>query len=124
MATHGPGTVTPCHRSPEAPVNTVIARHRLRILIVEDHRDAADTLAILLNLWGHEVRVAYDGHAGLQAAREWVPDCLISDISMPGMDGYELARQVRQDEAIGSTKLIALSAFSDAEHARKVLEAG
>lgn len=95
----------------------------LRILIVDDNRDAADSLATLVELWGHEPQVAYDGHAGLAAACEQHPDCLILDINMPRMDGYTLARLVRQRGPAGA-KLVALSANSDPAHVRRAAEAG
>lgn len=105
----------------------------LRILIVDDNEDAADSLATLLELrapaTGHgssryDVRVAYNGVAGLRAAREFTPDCLISDIGMPGMDGYSLARAVRGEPELAGVKLVALSAYSDPEHVRRTGEAG
>lgn len=106
----------------------------LRVLIVDDNRDAADTLAVLLELrppatgFGSGgrlvVRIAYDGLEGLRVAREFVPDCLVSDIRMPGLDGYALARTIRNEPALAGTKLVALSAFADAEHERRAAEAG
>jgi two-component system OmpR family response regulator len=96
----------------------------LRLLVVDDNRDVADSFALLLGMWGHEVRVAYDGASGLAAAREWHPDCLISDISMPRMDGYEVARAVRSDPTLSDTKLVAVSAFSDHRHVARMKEVG
>ncbi|VTR92984.1 multi-sensor hybrid histidine kinase : Chemotaxis protein CheY OS=Burkholderia glathei GN=BG61_10730 PE=4 SV=1: Response_reg [Gemmata massiliana] len=96
----------------------------LRVLVVDDNRDAADTLAMLLELRRYEVRAAYNGTHGLRVAREWVPDCVISDIQMPELDGYALARAVRADPTLAETKLVALSAFSDAGHARRAADAG
>jgi two-component system, OmpR family, response regulator len=96
----------------------------LRIVIVDDNRDAADSLAFLLELYDYAVEVAYDGPTGLRVTQEFVPDCLISDISMPGLDGYGLAQRVRADPALGGVKLVALSAYSDDEHTRKATEAG
>jgi len=104
-------------------------------LIVDDNRDAADSLALLLNLPNttpanpkpdcrFDVRVAYDGLDGLKAAREFAPDCVVSDIKMPGLDGYALARAVRSDPALAGAKLVALSAFTDPEHVRRATEAG
>jgi len=107
----------------------------MRVLIVDDNHDAADTLAVLLELRTHagashlaqgryEVRVAYDGIDGLRVAREFVPDCVVSDIRMPRLDGYGLARALRSEPALASVKLVALSAFTDAEHTRRATEAG
>jgi two-component system OmpR family response regulator len=119
--------------SPGSVVNTINARSALRILIVDDNRDAADSLATLIELGApgssrseirYEVRVAYDGAEGLRVAREFLPDCLVSDIRMPGLDGYALARAVRGEPALAGVKLVALSAYSDAEHVRCATEAG
>lgn len=96
----------------------------LRVLIVDDNEDAADSLATLLELYHYTVRVAYDGAAGLRAARECAPDCLISDINMPGLDGFALARAVRADPNLSGVKLLAMSAYSGDEHIRRVTEAG
>ena len=63
-----------------------------RLLVVDDNRDAADSLAVLLRLQGHEVRVAHDGPAALELAASFRPDVAFLDIGMPGMDGYEVAR--------------------------------
>jgi len=90
-----------------------------RILVVDDNIDAADAVAVLLQIEGHEVRTAHTGHAALLEARAWGPDALVLDIGLPDMDGYELARQV---VALGMTPpplLIALSGHSMADDARR-----
>ena len=69
---------------------------RRKVLVIEDSRDSADSLRMLLELLGHEVRVAYSGLVGLKAANEWLPDVVISDIGLPGMDGYALASELRR----------------------------
>ena len=66
-------------------------RERRRILVVEDNRDAADTLRMLLEMSGHEVRVAYTGPDGVRMAEEWRPAVVLSDIGLPGLDGFGLA---------------------------------
>lgn len=96
----------------------------LRVLIVDDNHDVADSLAQLLELYHYEPRVAYDGLEGLRVAREWIPDCLVSDIRMPGLDGYELARAVRADPALAGMRLVAHTANSGAAHERLAGEAG
>ena len=70
-----------------------------RVLVVDDNVDAAETLAELLDLWGCEVRVAHDGLAALDTAVDYHPDIVFLDIGLPGMDGYEVARHIRQREA-------------------------
>ena len=99
-------------------------KHSLRVLVVDDNQDAADTLAVLLSLWGYDCRVNYDGASALQMARDYRPHCLLLDISMPGMDGYTVARQIRQQPELGSVKLVALTAYSDEKHAQRIQEAG
>ena len=96
----------------------------LHVLVVDDNRDAADSLCMLLRLWGYECRAAYDGAAGLQAACDYQPDCLLLDIAMPGLDGYTLARRVRAQPSLVRAKLIALTAYSDETHVRRSQEAG
>lgn len=100
------------------------AHDALRVLIVDDNQDAADSLASLLEVYNHVVQVAYDGEAALSIAQSFGPDCLFADIRMPGIDGYDLARHVRQIPTLESVKLIAMSAFSDDDHVRKATEAG
>jgi CheY-like chemotaxis protein len=96
----------------------------MRILIVDDNRDAADSLACLLELHHFDVRVAYDGTVGQEIAHSFAPDCMLTDISMPGVDGYELARRFRADPALAGVKLVALSAMSNEEHVQKATAAG
>lgn len=96
----------------------------LHVLVVDDNRDAADSLSFLLDLWGYDSRVAYDGQSGLEDVQKYRPDCLILDIEMPGLDGYALAQQVRQQAGPEEVKLVALTAYSDEAHVRKAREAG
>ena len=70
-----------------------------RLLVVDDNQDAAVSLAMLLRLQGHEVRVAHDGPAALEMAKAYPPDVVFLDIGMPGMDGYEVARRLRSSPA-------------------------
>ena len=70
--------------------------HSFRVLIVEDNRDGADTLAALLQTYGFEVRVAYTGPDGLQAALDDPPDAVVCDINLPGLDGLTIARRLRE----------------------------
>src|SRR5262245_11770889 len=96
----------------------------LRILVVDDNRDAADMLCVLLRMWGHDCRAAYDGERGLAAARDFLPECLVLDASMPRMDGFTLARRVRAEPDLADATLVLLSAYSDDAHARRAREAG
>lgn len=105
-------------------MNPTPARPTVRVLIVDDNHDGADSLAALLDLFHFDVRVAYDGITGLRTVREYIPDCLIADIKMPGLDGYALARAVKADPALAGVKLVAMSAFADERHRRLAAEAG
>jgi two-component system, OmpR family, response regulator len=96
----------------------------LRVLIVDDNRDAANTLALLIGLWGYETQTAYDGKTGLEKARGFCPDCIVLDIAMPDFDGCTVARRVRQHPALGRIKLIAMTAFSSDEQCRRIRAAG
>src|SRR4051794_24550182 len=84
-------------RISEVGVDMTTGKGRMpRVLIVEDNRDSARTLAILLELWGHIVALAYDGPTALEVARGSHPDVVLLDIGLPGIDGYEVARRLRQ----------------------------
>jgi CheY-like chemotaxis protein len=100
------------------------AERVLHVLVVDDNRDAADTLGVLLQLWGFDHRITYDGAVALETASVYRPDCLVTDLALPGMDGCALARRIRQQPGLEKIKLVALTAFSDEFHARRVKEAG
>src|SRR5215211_313987 len=91
-------------------------RAALHVLVVDDNKDAADSLALLLQLWGYVVRVAYDGSSGLRAALAYQPDCLFLDVGLPDLDGCTLARQLRAQSGLGRAKFVALTAYSDEEN--------
>ncbi|WP_437923623.1 PAS domain S-box protein [Sorangium sp. So ce291] len=117
-----------------APSSGVDSRS-LRILIIEDNQDAAETLQALLIMDGHRVEVALSGHAGVEAARSFRPEVILCDIGLPGgMDGYGVARALRGSAGEGSagegskgtspSLLIALTGYGQEEERRRVLEAG
>jgi len=90
----------PLRVAPPAPLPHVASEGAaLRVLVVDDNRDAAETLSDLATLWGCEVRTAHDGEAALRIAEAYRPQVVLLDISMPGMDGYEVARRLRRDES-------------------------
>jgi PAS domain S-box-containing protein len=93
----------------------------MRILVVDDNHDAAQSLSLLLTGEGHTVRLAYNGPMGLEAALTERPQIILLDIGLPGMDGYAVARAVRQHPELKKTQLIALSGYGrevDRERAR------
>lgn len=97
---------------------------RRRILVVDDNRDAADTLAMLLKMLGAEVQTVYDGAAALQAIRIARPAAVLLDIGMPAMDGYEVARRVRAQPELRDVFLIALTGWGQEDDRRRSQEAG
>jgi signal transduction histidine kinase/CheY-like chemotaxis protein len=96
-----------------------------RILVVDDNRDAADSLAMLLQMDGHEVHVAYSGKQALEAATSgFLPDVAILDLGLPDIDGYELARRLRHDLKMQRATLVALTGWGQDEHKQRAREAG
>jgi CheY-like chemotaxis protein len=99
-------------------------RRRLRVIVIEDNRATADSLRELLDLSGHEVRVAYDGHDGVRAAREWPPEVVLCDIGLPGLDGYGVAAALRAHPGTARARLIAITAYGSDEARRRSREVG
>jgi two-component system CheB/CheR fusion protein len=95
-----------------------------RVLVVDDNVDAADSIALLLRLGGHEVRVAHDGPTALLIARAFRPQVVFLDIGMPGMDGYEVARRLRREPGPQPALLVALTGWGHDEDRRRSQEAG
>jgi two-component system CheB/CheR fusion protein len=89
----------------------------MRVLVVEDNRDAAESLSLLLEIRGHQVAIAHDGAEGLKAARAFEPDVIISDLGLPVLDGFGLARALRADGRLRLVRLIALSGYDRREEA-------
>ncbi len=83
----------------------------LRVLVADDNRDGANSLRYLLESWGYEVRVIYDGLAALESAQTQPPDVVLLDLGLPGMDGYQVALQLRRQPELKSLKLIAITGF-------------
>lgn len=95
-----------------------------RVLVIEDNHDVAETLAAYLEQIGHQVVVAHDGPAGLEAALRHRPKVLICDIGLPGLDGYEIAARLRQEAAFQSCLMIALTGYGDVEDRKRARRAG
>ena len=95
-----------------------------RVLIVDDNADSADSMAMLLGLDQHDVRVVYDGNTALEAAREFEPEVLLLDIGLPGTDGYAVARQLRALEGSKATILIAVTGYGQSEDRERSKAAG
>jgi CheY-like chemotaxis protein len=95
-----------------------------RVLVVDDHQDAAMSLAMLIELMGHEVQTASDGVEALEVAEAFRPDVILLDIGMPRMNGYEASRRIRMTEWGSSVRLIALTGWGQDEDRRMAEEAG
>jgi CheY-like chemotaxis protein/two-component sensor histidine kinase len=94
-----------------------------RVVLIDDNVDAAESLAMLLRLKGHEVHVAYDGPSGVSLALKTQPDCVLVDIGLPGIDGYEVAKRLRSHDENGML-LVALTGYGQTEDRRRSEQAG
>lgn len=95
-----------------------------RLLIVDDYFDSADSLAMLMNMEGHQARVAYDGATALELAQSFQPDAVLLDLGLPGLNGYEVARQLREIPGLHNVLLIAMTGLGNPEVKRLSQEAG
>jgi len=105
------------------PAYAAVTAGPVRVLVADDNRDAADSLQRVLALYGHEVRVAYDGRSAMQIGREFRPRVAVLDIAMPGTDGYAVAREIRKQQGREVT-IVALTGWGQEADRRRALEAG
>ncbi len=134
-ASDGPGRGTtftvwlPLHRGAHPDLNThrTATRsegNRRKILIIEDGRDAAESLRMLLSLQGFEVAVAHTGPDGVKEARRFLPEVVVCDLGLPGMSGFEVARALRAYPATATALLVCLSGYGQEQDRRQAREAG
>jgi len=116
-AVPAPAAAVPTQKSAQASV-------RRRILVVDDHRDSADTLAILLTIMGHDVRTAYDGQEAIELAAQYRPEVVLLDIGLPAKSGYDVARELRNAHDRSQLILIAVSGYGQDDDRRRGREAG
>jgi two-component system, sensor histidine kinase len=95
-----------------------------RVLLVEDNRDIVELIQMQLEMWGHEVSTAADGPSGLQEALRLRPDVALVDVGLPGMDGYDVARQIRSAEGGDRIRLVAMTGYGRPEDRDRALAAG
>ncbi len=81
----------------------------MRILVVDDNHETADALSAFLTLNGHQTETAYDGRSAFEKAERFAPDCAVVDIRMPGLNGFQVARALRDDPATHALRMIALT---------------
>jgi signal transduction histidine kinase len=107
-----------------APAVPASAPGSLRILVADDNRDAADTLAVLLQVMGHEVRQVHDGEAAVAETPGFDPQLVLLDIGMPGLNGYDACRQLRQQAGGGGRTLVAVTGWGQPQDVQMANEAG
>jgi len=119
-------TAVPAQAQPPAPTRAPRVhpgQSSIRIAVVDDNRDAADGVAALLRVGGHEVHVAYDGYDALRLAETCRPQVWYIDIGLPGIDGYELARRLRASSDV-KPYLVALTGYGGGDVSRRATQAG
>jgi CheY-like chemotaxis protein len=103
---------------------TDLSRRRTRVVIVEDNQSVATSFQRLLDLHGYEVQVAYTGPEGVRLTQEWLPDVVLCDIGLPGLDGYGVAIALREHPATAQVRLIAVTAYGSDEDRQRSQEVG
>jgi signal transduction histidine kinase/CheY-like chemotaxis protein len=130
------GTITACSAGPgkgsefvlRLPVSDYVAEERTvfagRVLIVDDNKSVRDGLAMLLQAWGCETHVAHDGPTAVRLAKECQPGVVLMDIQLPGLDGYQVAKQLKQEPSLQETMLVALTGYGADEDRHRSTQAG
>jgi CheY-like chemotaxis protein len=95
-----------------------------RVLVVDDNRDSADSLKLLLQIWGHQAQCAYGGEEALAVVSAFSPEVVLLDIGLPGMSGYELAQRLRELPGARHATLVAVTGYSRAEDRERTAAAG
>src|SRR5262249_59726318 len=95
-----------------------------RVLIVDDNADSAESMALLLRLDGHEVRLAYDGQSALEEAHAFRPDVMFLDLNLPKMDPYQVARRLRLEPEMEGIMLVAMTGYGREEDRQRTEEGG
>lgn len=117
-------TAQACAATPPAAAPATAAKSRRRVLVIDDNKDAADSLAMILSLQGQEVRTAYGGTAALEIARSFHPEMVFLDLGMPDMNGCEVARYLRALPETRAARLVALTGGGQEEDRRRTRAAG
>jgi len=95
-----------------------------KVLVAEDHADSAKCIARILKMWQHDVRVVDNGPAAIKTAQEFLPDVLLLDIGLPGMDGYEVAKTLRKHAKFNDTLILALTGYGSDDDRQRAADAG
>lgn len=115
-------TVTPPKSSPEVADET--GGPSLRVLVVDDNKDAAESLGLLLEALGHEIQTAYDGLSAVEAAIKFLPNVVLLDIGLPGIDGFEVVKRLRRHPELSGVVVVAMTGYGQEEDKRRSIEAG
>jgi len=110
----------------KAPVEEISAEnlHGYRVLIVDDNEASAKTLMWTMEMLGHSAKIAFDGPNAIALAKSFLPDIALLDIGIPGMNGYEICRAMRQESSLQNTVFIAQTGWGQKEHRERSKEAG
>jgi PAS domain S-box-containing protein len=112
------------HDEPALPAAAPEAKGRQRVLVVDDNVDAAESMALILNMSGYETLCAYDGPSALEAAGDYKPDVVVLDIGLPGMTGYEVAEKLRRQAEFDGTPIIAVTGYGQEDDRLRSRQAG
>jgi CheY-like chemotaxis protein len=96
----------------------------MRVVVIEDHKDTAELMHEILRDAGHDVRVAFSGHDGVNAALALPAEVVLCDVGLPDIDGYEVARRLRADQATARAHLVALTGYDGDDEQQKARDAG
>jgi CheY-like chemotaxis protein len=115
---------TPAAADVQAAAPAAAKARSRRVLVVEDNADARDMLVFLLKHHGHDVRAASDGPAAIETTESFVPEVVLLDVGLPGLDGYEVAQRLRASPRTSEALLVALTGYGQAEDREKAFAAG
>jgi len=120
-----PAMLSPAPSQPTArPAMAKPASHMLRVLVVDDNVDTAESLVLLVKLLGHNVRMAHDGLVALQTAIDYRPNVVLLDIGLPGLTGYEVASRIREQASLNGILLVAVTGYGQESDRLLALQAG
>ena len=118
MLTAMPASLSPSMKSAQPP------ERGCEVLVVDDNIDAAQSLAMLLEMSGHDVRLAYDGQSALEATLNYRPDVVLLDIGLPGLNGFEVAKRIRQQPTLNHIVLVAMTGYGQETDRQRSQESG
>ncbi len=119
-----PRTASPRDAGASGPAEEPAPTPPLRVLVVDDNRDAAESMAEVVRMLGHSATVAFDGWTAVKSVQRDPPDIVLCDIGLPGMSGYQVAQALRADERFDSVQLVAVSGYAQPEDQQRALDAG